>query len=141
MSTFLLTWNPAKWTWANLAEASEQTTAANPYLDYWSCGNARRIGRGDRVFLLKQGREPRGILAPGWVRIIALLLVLLLGLHRGVSASGYSSSGQETLFDRRPALSSMPLFLRGTSQHTARKAIAWELYFFRQANRMPELAL
>jgi 5-methylcytosine-specific restriction protein A len=67
MSTFLLTWNPAKWNWADLEEASQQTTAGNPYRDNWSCGNTKKIERGDRVFLLKQGREPRGILASGWV--------------------------------------------------------------------------
>jgi 5-methylcytosine-specific restriction protein A len=67
MSTFLLTWNPAKWNWADLEEASYQTTAENPYRDNWSCGNTKRIEKGDRVFLLKQGREPRGILAAGWV--------------------------------------------------------------------------
>jgi 5-methylcytosine-specific restriction protein A len=62
-----LTWNPAKWNWADLEEASQQTTAGNPYRDYWSCGNTKRIQNGDRVFLLKQGREPRGIFAAGWV--------------------------------------------------------------------------
>jgi len=66
MSTFLLTWKPDKWTWSDLEEASQQSTARNPYRDQWSCGNTQRIQRGDRLFLLKQGREPRGIMAAGW---------------------------------------------------------------------------
>ena len=31
----------------------------------WSCGNTRRIQAGDRIFLLRQGVEPRGIVASG----------------------------------------------------------------------------
>jgi 5-methylcytosine-specific restriction protein A len=67
MSTFLLTWNPAKWNWPDIEEASLQTTAGNLYRDNWSSGNTKKIEKGDRVFLLKQGRERRGILASGWV--------------------------------------------------------------------------
>lgn len=32
----------------------------------WSCGNNRSIERGDRLFLLRQGEEPRGIVGAGW---------------------------------------------------------------------------
>lgn len=31
----------------------------------WSCGRTKTIKTGDRLFLLRQGREPRGILASG----------------------------------------------------------------------------
>ena len=31
----------------------------------WSCGITKRIEPGDRLFLLRQGREPRGIMASG----------------------------------------------------------------------------
>ncbi|MEP0873311.1 HNH endonuclease [Trichocoleus desertorum AS-A10] len=33
----------------------------------WSCGNTKKIQRGDRFFLIQQGVEPRGIFASGWV--------------------------------------------------------------------------
>ncbi len=33
----------------------------------WSCGNTRKIEVGDRTFLLRQGVEPRGIVASGTV--------------------------------------------------------------------------
>lgn len=32
----------------------------------WSCGNNKSIARGDRLFLLRQGEEPRGIAGAGW---------------------------------------------------------------------------
>jgi hypothetical protein len=67
VSTFLLTWNPARWPWANLAEVSRQTAEGTPYASRWSTGNTKKITRGDRVFLLKQGESPRGIIAAGWV--------------------------------------------------------------------------
>ncbi len=54
MATFLLTWNPDKWN-------GEITSPMA-----WSCGNTKKIIAGDRLFLIRQGREPRGICASGW---------------------------------------------------------------------------
>lgn len=34
----------------------------------WSCGRTKRIEAGDRLFLLRQGREPRGIMASGYAK-------------------------------------------------------------------------
>src|SRR6516164_1297357 len=67
MATYLLTWNPARWSWPDIKEASQQTASGKAYSTEWSTGNTRRIARGDRVFLLKQGQQPRGIVAAGWV--------------------------------------------------------------------------
>jgi 5-methylcytosine-specific restriction protein A len=67
MPTFLLTWNPARWPWADSAEASQQMADGTPYPSRWSTGNTKKIAHGDRVFLLKQGEEPRGITAAGRV--------------------------------------------------------------------------
>jgi len=36
--------------------------------DRWSCGITKRIKVGDRLFLLRQGREPRGIMASGMAK-------------------------------------------------------------------------
>jgi 5-methylcytosine-specific restriction protein A len=67
MQTFLLTWNPKKWAWSNL-DADYELTHKQGFLDMrWSCGRTKRIRAGDRVFLLRQGREPRGIVASGFV--------------------------------------------------------------------------
>jgi 5-methylcytosine-specific restriction enzyme A len=53
MPTYLFTWDPAVWDGVIL----------NP--DDWTCGKNRRIKRGDRLFLLRQGTEPRGMVASG----------------------------------------------------------------------------
>lgn len=65
MPTFLLTWNPAKWHWRDM-QADIRQCQSNGYLDdRWSCGRNKRIQPGDRVFLLRQGQEPRGLIASG----------------------------------------------------------------------------
>lgn len=68
--TFLLTWNPALWpleneTWDEYIDA---TSAGEWPETRWSTGSrATGMGQGSRVFLLRQGDEPRGIVASGWV--------------------------------------------------------------------------
>jgi 5-methylcytosine-specific restriction protein A len=66
VGTFILTWNPDNWHWTDLAAASEQTERGTAYHTRWSTGNTRRIQPGDRLFLLKQGQQPRGVIAAGW---------------------------------------------------------------------------
>lgn len=67
MATFLLTWNPSRWSWNSL-ERDRTKLAKHGYLDAtWSCGVTRRIKEGDSVFLLKQGDRPRGLMAKGVV--------------------------------------------------------------------------
>ena len=65
MATYLLTWNPRKWPWQTFEDDYRNVREVG-YLDSgWSCGVTRRIKEGDRVFLLRQGSEPKGILAAG----------------------------------------------------------------------------
>ena len=66
MSTYLLTWNPAKWPWDDLADCIQVIHKNGVYSDRWSCGHSRKIVEGDRVFLIRQGKEPRGIVGSGW---------------------------------------------------------------------------
>jgi 5-methylcytosine-specific restriction protein A len=66
MKTYLLTWNPAKWPWADLAECIHQVKTVGHYREHWSCGRNRKIVEGDRLFLLRQGLEPRGVVGSGW---------------------------------------------------------------------------
>jgi 5-methylcytosine-specific restriction protein A len=65
-ATYLLTWNPHNWHWDNLEEQVQLTAQGRQVDDRWSCGNTKRIRIGDRLFLLRQGVEPRGIMAAGW---------------------------------------------------------------------------
>lgn len=66
MNTFLLTWNKEKWNWKELDKASKITKAEKLYSERWSC-NTKQIHTGDRVFLIKLGKDPRGIIASGYV--------------------------------------------------------------------------
>ncbi|MBE7323559.1 EVE domain-containing protein [Nocardioides sp. Y6] len=68
--TFLLTYNPTRWDWTDREETLRaiQTSKSRGFLHRWSAGpHPRRIGPGDEVYLLRQGPEPRGIIASGEV--------------------------------------------------------------------------
>ena len=68
MKTWLITWNPNRWDWENLKEDIVSLQKYG-FLDLrWSCGRTKRIVAGDRVFLMRQGTEPRGIIASGLVQ-------------------------------------------------------------------------
>jgi len=64
MNTYLLTWNPKRWKW-DMGEDLAALKARGFFDRRWSCGRTKRIEPGDRVFLLRQSVEPRGILASG----------------------------------------------------------------------------
>ncbi|HLL69960.1 MAG TPA: hypothetical protein VK363_00925 [Pyrinomonadaceae bacterium] len=66
MSSYLLTWSPKRWRWTDLAQQISEITRNGFNLIDWSCGNNRSIAKGDRVFLLRQGEEPRGIVGAGY---------------------------------------------------------------------------
>jgi len=69
MNTYLLTWNPNRWPWDTEAVLAPLKKRGF-FDDRWSCGHTKRIQIGDRLFLLRQGREPRGIMASGYARSI-----------------------------------------------------------------------
>ena len=66
MATYLLTWNPKKWEWAGLDEYIGEIRARGYCRSDWSCGNTKVIAPDDRIFLLRQGLEPRGICGSGY---------------------------------------------------------------------------
>ena len=65
---FLLTWNAAKWPWVDLAETADRVRMGERVTDRWNCSRTGSITEGDRIFILKQGAEPRGIMGSGWVK-------------------------------------------------------------------------
>ena len=68
MTTWLLTWNPSRWKWNSRSEDLAKFQR-HGYFEYrWSCGNTRRIRRGERFFLLKQGRNQPGLIGSGEIR-------------------------------------------------------------------------
>lgn len=66
MACYLLTWNPERWDWETLDEERRAVSLGRPVPRRWSAGKTKRIKTGDRLFLLKQGVEPRGLMASGF---------------------------------------------------------------------------
>lgn len=66
MNTYLLTWSPKKWQWKDLSRRISEIKKNGYSVTDWSCGNNKSIAKGNRVFLLRQGEEPRGIVGAGW---------------------------------------------------------------------------
>ena len=67
MNTFLFIWNPKKWTWKNLDENIEILRNAGYVSETWSCISHKKIKVGDRAFLLRLGKKPKGIIGSGFV--------------------------------------------------------------------------
>lgn len=69
MSTYILTWNAAKWPWkaGRRRREIERTEAGFVVQGRWATGNRTHdIQPGDRAFLLQQGAT-RGMVASGWI--------------------------------------------------------------------------
>ena len=65
-SNWLLSWNPTKWTWTSLSEDRTATLAGGKASNSWRCGSTKPR-EGDRVYLVRTGTPPRGIVAAGIV--------------------------------------------------------------------------
>ena len=66
MKTYLLAWNPRKWEWKTIL-SDVRTTRNSEFLRFdWGCGLNKSIVPGDRVFLIRLGVEPKGIMASGF---------------------------------------------------------------------------
>ena len=69
MNTYLLTWNPKQWDeWDTLPVEAIESAAGKKIGGTWSCyAHTKDIQIGDRVFLIRLGKAPKGIIASGWV--------------------------------------------------------------------------
>ena len=67
MKTFLFAWNPNKWDWTTLEQSIEEIKKTGKITDKWSVVSHKKIKPGDRVFLMRLGKEPKGIMASGFV--------------------------------------------------------------------------
>ncbi len=65
-NSYLFVWNPKRWDWENLEDDIEQVELTGKTKNRWSCGNTKSIQVGDRIFLVKLGTEPKGIIAAGF---------------------------------------------------------------------------
>ena len=68
MKTYLFVWNPKRWVWDTLEQDIEQIDLTGKISQRWSCGNNKSIQPGDRIFLVKLGTEPNGIIGSGFAR-------------------------------------------------------------------------
>ena len=67
MPTYLMTWNPNNWNYETLQDDVERVRKGKkPYDDRWSSGKNKSIRSGSRVFLIRLGKSPKGIMASGW---------------------------------------------------------------------------
>src|SRR4051812_47188443 len=66
MATYLLTWNPDKWYWEDIQDCVEEVADKGILHSTWSCGLSKKIVKGDRIFMLRQGVEPKGIFGSGY---------------------------------------------------------------------------
>jgi 5-methylcytosine-specific restriction protein A len=67
MKTFLLSWSPKRWEWENLPDWIDRIEKGKASERRWSCGNSKRPQKGDRVFLIRLGEEPKGIFGSGTI--------------------------------------------------------------------------
>lgn len=66
---WLLTWNQARWAWDDkldgYKEMIKEIEQVGKAFFKWTCGVNKSIKAGDRIFMIKLGSEPRGIIASG----------------------------------------------------------------------------
>jgi 5-methylcytosine-specific restriction enzyme A len=66
VNTYLLAWNPHRYPWDSLEDAVLTVSRDGSLAERWSAGNTRSIRPSDRLFLIRIGEEPRGIVGSGW---------------------------------------------------------------------------
>jgi 5-methylcytosine-specific restriction protein B len=65
-NTWLLSWNPSKWSWETFEQDRAATHRGETITRRWSCAN-RNTSVGDKVYLVRTGAEPKGIIATGTI--------------------------------------------------------------------------
>lgn len=63
---FLLIWNPKKWKWIDRADAIAQVETSGMFFDRWSVGNRTDLPPGSRIYLMRLGKHPKGLVGSGW---------------------------------------------------------------------------
>ncbi|SET87865.1 5-methylcytosine-specific restriction enzyme B [Oceanicella actignis] len=61
---WLLSWNPSRWTWDTLAADRAATISGEKADNRWRCSSSKPR-EGDRVFLIRTGIPPKGVVAVG----------------------------------------------------------------------------
>ena len=70
MKTWLLTWNPNRYAWdenhGGFDDLLNRLKQVGHIFKRWSTGVNHSIKEGDRVFLIRLGKEPKGIIMSGY---------------------------------------------------------------------------
>jgi 5-methylcytosine-specific restriction protein A len=66
MRTFMFTWNPDQGRPDDLSAFIADIAKGRPGRDDWSTGKRKDLPVGSRFFLLRQGQDPKGIVASGY---------------------------------------------------------------------------
>src|SRR5262245_33050530 len=64
MTAWLLSWNPKNWEWSTFFRDRAMTAAGQLVKETWRCANGSAT-KGDTIYLMRTGEEPRGIIARG----------------------------------------------------------------------------
>lgn len=64
MKAWLITHNPDNWTWPDLENKIKKVQNGEKIVESWTCGS-KKVALGDRVFLMRTGKQGRGIVGAG----------------------------------------------------------------------------
>ena len=65
-TTYLLAWNPKNFAWDRLDTEILEVAEKGGASSWWSTGSVRHVPVGSRVFLIRLGVDPRGIVGSGY---------------------------------------------------------------------------
>jgi len=66
MPAYLLIWNPDQWTWPEAAREAQRVREGGTVTTLWSSGVRKNLPPDSRLFLMRKGKRPRGLIASGW---------------------------------------------------------------------------
>lgn len=67
MNAFLFAWNPDKWPWPDLEHDVKNLEETGIFVDAWSCASHKAVREGDKAYLIKLGKDPKGIIGSGFI--------------------------------------------------------------------------
>ncbi|MHA3789014.1 hypothetical protein ACX0HA_12435 [Flavobacterium hauense] len=67
MNAFLFAWNPDKWGWPDIGQDVKDLDDTGIFVDAWSCASHKAVREGDRAYLIKLGKDPKGIIGSGYI--------------------------------------------------------------------------
>ena len=88
MTAFLLTWKETGWPHEHIVRMVNRQQADGYVDEPWRLRAYKRAKPGDRVWVLRQGRGPKGIFGAGWIT--------------GTPALGPAGNGQDANDGARP---------------------------------------